>query len=539
MDLRAVTAKWIGRRAFALAAGAYALVPVEASQTVAPIRTGAGRNPSPLRVEMRRIGSLRPRSVAEVGDSNWTLGCECLDRDFADFDAYKNYILPLGIREIRLFAGWAKCEKSPGTFDFAWLDRCVDWANANGLNVYMDMSYGNPIYPGAGGAGLSAGIPNTPEGLARWDAWVDRFAAHYKGRVRDYAMWNEPNNKPENTPAMVVDLNVRTARILRKHMPDCRLHGLSLGDANSVDYFSRCMAELRRRDAIGLFETFIYHGYDYNPDCTYSVVEQYKEICAKLAPGAILRQGENGCPSEDDSGFALSHYPWSEYTQAKWDMRRMLGDLGHGVKSTVFTISDLQYGGPHHPRTVQNRKGLLRANMRGEIIQVKKAYYAVQNVVSVFDGAVKRVNPSGFSTVDCCISTYEYTKGGCPLFVYWDHGRASLRRTVVKGSDGSEKVEFRRVIAKPEFVATGKIWSLQGVEYGGIPSDSFETRPGTFEWMGAPLSDPVWLDLLTGDVYEVAPDCQIVHSLGVTFVNLPVYDSPCVLTERKALELCR
>ena len=83
---------------------------------------------------MKRIGTLRPRSANEIKASSWTLGCECLDRDFTDFDQYKDYIVPLGIKEIRLFAGWAKCEKKPGKFDFAWLDHCVDWANEHGIN---------------------------------------------------------------------------------------------------------------------------------------------------------------------------------------------------------------------------------------------------------------------------------------------------------------------------------------------------------------------------------------------------------------------
>ena len=76
---------------------------------IAPIDSSAGRNPSPLVVDMERIGTLRPRNADEIKGSNWTLGCECLDRDFADFDEYKDYIVPLGVKEIRLFAGWAKC----------------------------------------------------------------------------------------------------------------------------------------------------------------------------------------------------------------------------------------------------------------------------------------------------------------------------------------------------------------------------------------------------------------------------------------------
>jgi hypothetical protein len=40
-----------------------------------------------------------------------------------------------------------------------------------------------------------------------------------------------------------------------------------------------------------------------------------------------------------------------------------------------------------------------------------------------------------------------------------------------------------------------------------------------------------------GRVYAFPKEEMLVHSAGVTFVNVPVYDSPCVLTERAALKL--
>ena len=100
-----------------------------------PISTSPDRVFTTLDPGLRRIGTIRPRSVAEVGPcDHWTLGCETLDRDFADYDAYKEYLAPLGLRKIRLQAGWAKCERVRGNYDFAWLDHIVDDAIARGLD---------------------------------------------------------------------------------------------------------------------------------------------------------------------------------------------------------------------------------------------------------------------------------------------------------------------------------------------------------------------------------------------------------------------
>lgn len=523
-----------------LSACACALVlPVLAGSGFAPIDVSANRNPSPLVVDLTRVGTLRPRSADEIRGSNWTLGCECLDRDFADFEQYKDHIVPLGMKEIRLFAGWAKCEREKGVFDFAWLDQCVDWARAHNINVYLDISYGNPIYPGAGGAGLANGIPDTPEGLAAWDRWIEKLGAHYAERIVDYAMWNEPDNGGMNPPAAIADLNVRTARILKRLVPGCRLHGLSLGSLDP-ELFETCLTEIVKLGGQNLFDTFVYHGYSFNPDTSYETVEKLIEICARIAPKARMRQGENGCPSEWVDFNALSFYPWSENSQAKWDMRRMLGDLGHGCQSTVYTISDLQYKGPHAPYVNLNRKGLLRCNFDREVYAVKKAYYAVQNTVSVFDDTLSLVKDRKISTTDRCLSLYEYRKDGdIPLFVFWDHGHPALRReqqVQVEGQQPAPRVTGAKLLQPERAELPGAYKYLKFPARGGIPSDDFTTRPAAFEWTGTALADPVWVDLFTGAIYAFPKECQIRHSRGITFIRVPVYDSPCVLTERRALE---
>ena len=481
-----------------------------------PVKTGPDRNATPLRVDLKRIGTLRPKDVREVGPSNWTIDGAPVDREgYCDFDRYCEYLPPLGVSKIRIMTGWARSEKTPGTIDVAWLDHIVEWCRAHGISPILELSYGNPAYPGAGGAGLKDGIPNTPEGLAAWDRWVDFLGGHFKGRVDEWAMWNEPDINPkENSPADVAAFNVRSAKILRRHMPRCRLHGLSLAH-NNAEYLRSCI-EPMGADA-KLFDTFVYHGYAPVPETSYAKVEEQRKVLAEIAPHARLRQGENGCGSEWLDRFALRCHPWSEVSQAKWDMRRMLGDLGHDVESGLFCFVDINYRPPTFPTFFSNRKGYLRTNASNEIVRIKRAYYAVQNTVSVFNSDLTRVEASALVIRDRTVSRYEYrTKGGSPLFVFWTHG----------------PVEFKD---KGTWSTEPPVTIVRGVP----PGDSFETRGCAFEWGGAKLEDPVWVDLMTGWVYEVPDDRQVVHSCGIDFVEIPVYDSPCVLTERKALDFTR
>ena len=402
--------------AIALAAGS-----AFAGKGVVPLDISADRVKTPLKVDMRRIGTVRPRSVSEIRSSNWTLGCETLDRDFATFEEYKTFVAPLGIKTIRLQAGWAKCEKEKGRYDFAWLDKIVDYARAQGLNILLETDYGNPIYEGGGGWDLAGGFPTSDEALEAWDAWVDAMARNFAGRIRDWAMWNEPDiGKPAKTPDSIAAFNVRTARIIRKVIPDARLAGLSLAHNDPV-FMEKCLKAMG--DDVKLFDWIIYHGYEPAPEASYANVEKLKAVLARYNPAATMRQGENGCPSEMATRFALSRIAWSEYSQAKWNMRRMLGDLGHDVESSVFTICDFNHKG----REI-NLKGLLRANANREVVAVKRAYYAVQNVAAVFDNTLSRVKDSTFGTKDASISTWEYRKdSGERLFVFWTHGRDFAR----------------------------------------------------------------------------------------------------------------
>jgi hypothetical protein len=465
---------------------------------------GEDRVESPLSVPMKRIGTLKPKSVNEINDSNWTLGCEVLDRDFANYEEYKDVLAALGMKTIRLQAGWAKCEKVKGVYDFSWLDRIIDHARSLGINILLETSYGNEIYEGGGSWDIAGGIPVSEEGLAAWDAWVNAITLHFKGRVRDWAMWNEPDiGHPVKTPEEIARFNVRTARIVKRNIPDARIAGLSLS-RNDPGFLDACLKNMG--EDVKLFHWIIYHGYADAPEASYASVEAQKKVLAKYNPAAILRQGENGCPSEMGMYFALSHIPWSENSQAKWDMRRMLGDLGHDVESCIFTICDYNHKG----REV-NLKGLLRANENKEVIAVKKSYYAVQNLTSVFDDTLSRVKDSTFGTKDMTLATYEYRKAdGRPVFVFWTHTDEVLKKKRVKGMPyGAEYyVEYKR------------------------PGDSFETRPVMFRYAGAPLKEPVWVDLLTGRIYEFPKKKQLVHSAGITYIGVPAYDSPCLLTER-------
>lgn len=210
-----------------------------------PIDYTHDRVQSSLDPGFKRIGTITPRSASEVGRSNIAIGCEMLPRDYGDFEQFKSYIAPLGIKRIRLHAGWAKIEPKKGVYEFEWLDKQVNYLVEQGMDVLLETSYGNPIYPGGGGASLMDGVPRGEEALAAWDKYVDLLSKRY-AHIKDWSCWNKPDIGKGNTPEMVADNNIRTAEIIKKNIPDAQIAGLVLAGMN-MQFTEKYLQELQNR----------------------------------------------------------------------------------------------------------------------------------------------------------------------------------------------------------------------------------------------------------------------------------------------------
>lgn len=456
--------------------------------TIAMLDQTPTRVQTALKLDWPKVGTLKPRSAGEIKTSMWSLGCETLDRDLADWDAYKEYLQPLGIGHIRLQGGWGRTEKEKGVHDFAWLDRIVDDAHARGLVVCLETSYGNRLYEPKAALGPGGKLPEGEETLAAWDRWVEAMVRRYSAKgVREWMMYNEPNLTRSNTIEKTTAFNIRTAQIIKSVDPKARIAGLVSAGA-SPEFVGGFLRRLKQQAKLDLFEWVVYHHYSANPDATYDQVDRLQELVREHAPKLRLWQGEAGCASEEVQ-FALSGVDWTELSQAKWNARRMLGDLGHDIRSSVFTISDLSY----HKDFI-SRYGLLKTDSNNAIIKVKTAYYVVQNVVSVFNDAVERLRDAAV-TFQCekKLTWYAFRDKatGLSLVTFWD-----------------------------------------GL---GVPSNACTAIKAQLTMTNGRFKEPVWLDLLTGNIHAIPPEHIAADGSTYVFKDLPVYDSPAVLTDKSLL----
>lgn len=438
------------------------------------------------------IGKLKQKTLSEV-NNDLHIGCEALDRGYADYDAYKNYLDKLGMRYIRLQAGWARCEKKKGKYNFRWLDHIIDDAVARGLEPWLETSYGNPLYNGGGTAFIDGGWPTSEEALAAWDKWVLALAERYKGKVHTWEIWNEPDElldpyagkvngkhqfKPRREGAFeeLVDLQIRTAEIIRSVDPDAVIASCGLARLNP-SLIDELVTAYQSAGKEHLFNYITYHGYKYRPEDMYPLVKKMQDVLDRHHSTIKLWQGESGAPSRANSGGALRDYQWSEISQAKWDLRRILGDKGRGIRSGLYTIVD------HNYARSKAAKGLLETNEFHQVIGEKQAYGAMRNLVSIYD-CWDIVLPS--DSVE--VSTDEHLS----KFLFED--RESGMHSAV-------------------------IWADEG-----RPDNNEDMTEVEVTIKGIIFENPVAVDLRTGIIYRLNRD-------GQRLTDVPIYDSPVLITE--------
>uniref|UniRef100_UPI00359326B9 GH39 family glycosyl hydrolase n=1 Tax=Persicitalea sp. TaxID=3100273 RepID=UPI00359326B9 len=419
-------------------------------------------------------------------------GGETMDRDYTDYQSYKKYLGPLGAKRIRLQGGWARTEKVKGQYDFGWLDAVIPDAAARGVAPWVELSYGNPIYEGGGEAKLAGRIPTGKEALTAWDKWVRAMVTRYKGQVPEWEIWNEPDLNKEHTGQEIGEFYLRTAKIVKEIQPDARLIALGMASVTKLDFMSDFLDYLRANDGLKYVDVLTYHGYAPNPNTSYPQIEKLRELVWSYKDNIEFMQGENGAPSTPKAVTigALRAWDWSELMQAKWDLRRMLGDHGRGIATNLFTISDIHYAAGDHMVGV-NTKGILKTNPDKTIERPKLAYKAAQNIFSLFDSQVELQKDNLAASDRENQSIFTYKKGGKPLITIWQNE------------------------AKPE--------------------DTYEPKITTVTIKNGTIKNPVLLDLVTGKIYEIPKgNCKKVGG-DTQIIGISVADYPVVLTEKGVL----
>ena len=437
----------------------------------------------------RYIGKIQPRHARDISGSNWSIGAETMGRDYTVYANWQQYLGPLGVKKARIQSGWAKTEQQRGVYSWDWIDEIVLDMVDQGVEPWVCLCYGNPIYPGGGGTTLAGDLVSSEEALQAWERYVAAMVDRYAQHVDEWELWNEPRVGRGKGSIQYAKFVIRTARVIKQRQPDAEIMFAAGGAFDSV-FAKEVLEYLRGQECLSLVDTIVYHPYSYNPDSKTAAVDRLRKTARSFASHIDIRQGENGAPSRRGTYGALPDYDWSEQSQAKWALRRLLGDLGQDVPSSYFAICDMKY-----PDGI-NFKGLLSINDDKTVNERKLAYYAVQHLTALFDDTVLRTKDFSARVVsedkdsEFAIFGYRGTKGG--TFV-----------TLWRSSDTPGE--------RPQFEQVDLL----------IDQVQFE--------------HPIWVDLLTGQVYEIDSSRWNANTQGTTFKGIAVYDSVVVIVERKEI----
>ena len=397
-----------------------------------------------------------------------------MDRDYADWDQFKQYVGMIGAKHGRLFSGWAKTEQEKGKYDFTWLDPQVREMAAMGVKPWICLSYGNPVYGSDFRLGMRVKqVTDSPEAFDAWIRFVKACVERYKDVVNEWEVWNEPFGQgPE-----YAEMFYRTAKAIRSVQSCSRIFCTAI---NMKDDYVCVLEKLKKENALDLGSYFIYHPYVPVPEYHYvSLVKPLRELVKSYSPDFDVMQGEVGCPAQLEFEHAMHSIEWTEYSQAKWNLRQTVGDAARDIPCNVFTMIDLQY------TFMLQSFGMLRSNTLKEVVYRRPSFYAMQHVFSYFDDDVRAV---GVEEPDCGgrrVTVAKFTRNSTPVYAMW--------------------FSWKR------------------------PTDALAYERASFRFGGEAPENPVWVDLLTGKVGKVSPSCVSSSDGVVTVADLPLWDSPVML----------
>ena len=456
-----------------------------------------------------RKGQLQTASAAQTGPSRLGIGFEKLDRRAFEPEKAYDLVADLGVHYVRIQSGWQRTETARGVYDFAWLDAIVDELVARGMEPWIDLVYGNGLYtPSANVYYGAVGCPPifSEEERRAWRDYVAAVVSRYKGRVRWYEVWNEPDGqhcwKHGVNAAEYGDFAAETSRAIHAADPGAKAIVGVLCSVN-LPYF-RAMFE---RGAAEAADAVSFHRYNANELEALNEIRALRALVNEYNPNLRIIQGESGTQSSPRGAGALRGGAWTPLKQAKYLLRHRLLDLASEVEFTShFTALDM-------------------VEALGGMVGDKQSYldFGYFGVISA------DFNEDGLAT-----GTYSPK----PAYRAMQNLCALFRRDAVPGDLPIRRVvlDSPRFFGKDEagnrFISLGFRDSRgTALAYWNAADLLRETYEGTVSFQLAGVNEPpVLIDLMDGIVYAL-PDAMLERSEGVItgLRNLPLMDSPLLL----------
>ena len=469
---------------------------------------------------LKKVGQVSLKSASKNRASRIGIGFEKLDRGVFEPEKAYDFVAELGLHWVRIQSGWARTETEKGVYHFEWLDSIVDNFVERNLEPWICLCYGNPVYTSHAAPIFGAvGCPpiETEEEREGWRRYVTEVVKRYKGKVRYFEVWNEPDMKYSwrhswdegvhvPNPVEYGKFCAETADTIHAANADAKVIGFGIAHPYDLTYLSTAFQQglAQKIDAL------TFHVYAIDDMLRPGFIKILRALVDEYNPKIELIQGEAGAQTRSDGAGAMHGCAWTPEKQVKYLLRGTLHDLACDVTfSSYFTTVDMieaQFGVVGHVNTYLDYGyfGVLSAEFDENGVATgtytpKPSFLAMQTLCAIFredykfcELPIRRlVNPSRWvhatDCTDTTVCTYGFRRpGGAAALAYWN--------------------------SVPVLSST----------YEGTIS---------FEAVCLDVSKIRLVDLATGAIYEL-PEKMIVDKGNgcVELVNLPLTDSPMLLT---------
>lgn len=300
---------------------------VEGDRIVAPVTIGMSDVPE---VAMPQPPELRPESPIGVGLYlyRWNRHPQA----DANMDRAARMAAQAGVKWSREEFQWHRIEPRRGEYDWDFYDRMVETATRHGISVYGLLAYWSEWTK-----------PYTAEGVDDYCRWVRQVVRRYRGRIRHWEVWNEPNIFFWSGPKeLYAELLTKAYEAIKAEDPEAQVLGCSTAGID-VEFIRNVMRWGGRFDALTIHP---YRGV--LEDMAY--IRDLQEA-QQLVDGRPVWITEIGFPSQLQGGY-------SERNQASLVARVYLCSLASGVIRNVSWY-DFRNDGTD-PFYIEHSLGLVR-----------------------------------------------------------------------------------------------------------------------------------------------------------------------------------
>lgn len=311
-----------------------------------PVSIGIGTVPSDP-------GSAEPEAASPMGMGLYLNRWHADHRAPEMLERIADLARRAGVRWSREEFGWSIIEPRQGEFNWEFYDRLVDVTERNGISICALLCYWSP-YADA----------YTPEGIEQYCAWVRQVVRRYRGRIRHWQIWNEPNIFFWSGPKeLYAELLARAYETIRAEDPDAVVVGCSTSGID-IDFIRDTM----RRG--GRFDVLSVHPYrGILRDLPY--MDELRDVRG-LVDDRPVWITEIGFPSQLHGGY-------SERRQAGLLARTYLSSIASGAVDKVFWYNFRNDGAD--PFYHEMNFGLVRSDLRP-----KPAYRAMATLARTLAG---------------------------------------------------------------------------------------------------------------------------------------------------------